>query len=64
MRDLAVLQAGAGCYSQAALSSNDSKTLVTLKRGRLLTLSSRRLNDDPLGEEDSLIYLFYFSLMY
>ena len=27
MRDWAIWQAGAGCYSQAALSSNDSKTL-------------------------------------
>ena len=26
LRDWAVGQAGAGCYSQAALSSNDSKT--------------------------------------
>ena len=26
LRDWAVRQAGAGCYSQAALSSNDSKT--------------------------------------
>ena len=26
LRDLAVRQAGAGCYSWAALSSNDSKT--------------------------------------
>ena len=26
LRDWAVVQAGAGCYSQAALSSNDSKT--------------------------------------
>ena len=30
LRGLAVWQAGAGCYSQAALSSNDSKTLYTL----------------------------------
>ena len=27
LRDLAVWQVRAGCYSQAALSSNDSKTL-------------------------------------
>ena len=27
LRDWPVWQAGAGCYSQAALSSNDSKTL-------------------------------------
>ena len=27
MRDWAVWQAGAGCYSQAVMSSNDSKTL-------------------------------------
>ena len=26
LRDWAVLQAGAGCYSEAAMSSNDSKT--------------------------------------
>ena len=26
LRDWAVEQAGAGCYSQAAMSSNDSKT--------------------------------------
>ena len=30
LRDWAVGQAGAGCYSQAALSSNDSKTRYTL----------------------------------
>ena len=29
LRDWAVWQAGAGCYSQAAMSSNDSKTLYT-----------------------------------
>ena len=29
LRDWAVWQARAGCYSQAALSSNDSKTLYT-----------------------------------
>ena len=27
LRDLAVGQAGAGCYAQAVLSTNDSKTL-------------------------------------
>ena len=30
MRDWAVRQARAGCYSQAAFSSNDSKTLYTI----------------------------------
>ena len=29
LRDWAIGQAGAGCYSQAALSSNDSKTRYT-----------------------------------
>ena len=29
LRDWAVRQAGAGCYSRAALSSNDSKTRYT-----------------------------------
>ena len=30
LRDLAVWQARDGCYSQAALSSNDSKTLSNI----------------------------------
>ena len=30
LRDWAVWQARAGCYSQAAMSSNDSKTLYIL----------------------------------
>ena len=30
LRDWAIWQARAGCYSQAALSSNDSKTLYTM----------------------------------
>ena len=30
LRDWAVGQAGAGCYSQAALSSNDSKTVISI----------------------------------
>ena len=30
LRDWAVWQARAGCYSQAALSSNDSKTLYNI----------------------------------
>ena len=31
MRDWAVWQAGASCYSQVALSSNDSKTLYSIE---------------------------------
>ena len=32
LRDWAVWQARAGCYSQAALSSNDSKTLYNVEQ--------------------------------
>ena len=32
LRDLAVGQAGGSCYSRAALSSNDSKTLYSISK--------------------------------
>ena len=34
LRDWAVGQAGGSCYSRAALSSNDSKTLYMLSTGK------------------------------
>ena len=58
MRDWAVLQARAGCYSQAALSSNDSKTLYLRSyAGSLLpgqdvrTLLQERCDHEPEGVE-------------
>ena len=35
LRDWAVGQAGAGCHSQAELSSNDSKTLLVCEQQQL-----------------------------
>ena len=43
LRDWAVGQARAGCYSQAALSSNDSKALYNLMERGVLTRSSSLL---------------------
>ena len=42
LRDWAIWQAGVGCYSQAALSSNDSKTLY---------INTDRLRDHDGGNE-------------
>ena len=45
LRDWAVWQARAGCYSQAALSSNDSKTLYS-KPSCLLECRARRMFEE------------------
>ena len=46
LRDPAVWQVGAGCYSQAAVSSNDSKTLLSLieEKGEMLIQEVARLS--------------------
>ena len=44
LRDWAVGQAGGSCYSRAALSSNDSKTLY---RHRFVKVSNTNGNENP-----------------
>ena len=55
LRDLAVRQAGAGCYSQAALSSNGSKTLYVLfyiaQTGNWLQVLFALSSFPPLSQE-------------
>ena len=60
LRDLAIWQAKAGCYSRAAMSSNDSKTLyihhnVAIRPARIFNLY--------LYLGDTLIMYLYFFVM-